>query len=110
MMVMELTATAAPVMAPAHPGRVLKEDVLPGIRMTKRAFAKHLGISRQTLFELIGERRALTVDMAGRLGKALGTGSKFWLNLQAGHDAWHVDRSPAVAGITRIEGRTRVAA
>jgi antitoxin HigA-1 len=35
---------------------------------------------------------SLTSDIAARLSLALGNTARFWLNLQANYDAWHVER------------------
>jgi plasmid maintenance system antidote protein VapI len=34
----------------------------------------------------------VTVDMAARLSRAFGNSTRFWLNLQANHDAWDAER------------------
>ena len=92
-----------PAFKPAHPGALLREDILPGLGMPKAKLAEHLGISRQTLYEILGERRGITADIAARLGRAFGNSTSFWLGLQAQHDAWHAERSKAVKGIKRLE-------
>jgi addiction module HigA family antidote len=92
-----------PAFKPAHPGAILREDVLPGIEMPLSRLASHLGVSRQTLYDIINEKRGLTADIAARLGRAFGNSALFWLNLQSQHDAWLAERSKAVQRITRIE-------
>lgn len=72
---------------PAHPGEVLS-DVLEDLEMTQTAFAEVLGVSRRTVNEIIQGRRPVTVDMAIRIGKALGNGPQLWLNLQQKVDIW----------------------
>lgn len=73
-------------LAPAHPGEILREDILPATGLTKTEIARKLGISRQTLHDLLAERQPGTVAMALRLGKLLGNSAEFWLNLQRNHD------------------------
>jgi len=87
----ETTAPARPAFAPAHPGEVLREDVLPALGISKAAFAAHLGISRNTLYKLLNEEQPVTLDLALRLGKALGNGARFWLALQAQRDIWEAE-------------------
>lgn len=72
--------------APMHPGELLREDVLPALDMSKTAVAAALGISRQTLYDIIGECQPVTAEMAVRLGKLLGNGAQFWLTLQRNYD------------------------
>lgn len=72
---------------PVHPGEVIS-DVLADLEITQTAFAEILGVSRRTVNEIIQGRRPITVDMAIRIGKALGNGPQLWLNLQQKVDIW----------------------
>jgi addiction module HigA family antidote len=92
-----------PAFRRSHPGAILREDVLPGIDLPLVRVASHLGVSRQTLYDIINEKRGLTADIAARLGRAFGNSALFWLNLQSQHDAWLAERSKAVQRISRIE-------
>lgn len=92
-----------PAFRPAHPGAILRKDVLSGLDMPLSRLASHLGVSRQTLYDIINERRGLTADIAARLGRAFGNSALFWLNLQSQHDAWLAERSKAVQRIARID-------
>jgi addiction module HigA family antidote len=56
--------------------------------MTIKELAEHLGVTRTTLSELLHEKRAVSLEMAQRLGKAFGNGTRFWLALQMQHDIW----------------------
>lgn len=73
---------------PTHPGEVLREDVLPGLGLTQGQFAELLGVSRRTVNEILQERRAVTVDMAHRLARALSTSPDVWMGLQQDVDLW----------------------
>ena len=75
-------------MEPPHPGEYLREDILPALGMSIKELAEHLGVTRTTLSELVHEKRAVSLDMAQRLGKALGNGTRFWLALQMSRDIW----------------------
>jgi len=46
---------------------------------------------------LIHERRDLSLEMAQRLGQALGNGAQFWLALQLQHDLWHAERASKIS-------------
>jgi addiction module HigA family antidote len=65
--------------------------------MTIKDLAKHLGVSRVALSEVVNERRAVSLEMAQRLGKALGNGTRFWIALQMQHDIWHAEQSSKIA-------------
>lgn len=72
---------------PVHPGEVIS-DILEDLGMTQTRFAEILGVSRRTVNEIVQGRRPITVDMAIRIGKALGNGPQLWLNLQRKVDVW----------------------
>jgi addiction module HigA family antidote len=48
--------------------------------------AKLLGVSRQTLYDILEEKQPVTPVMALRLGKLCGNGPDLWLNLQKRYD------------------------
>jgi antitoxin HigA-1 len=73
-------------LSPMHPGEFLREVNLPALNLPKTEIARRLGISRQTLYDLLEERQPVTPAMALRLGKFLGNGPDFWLNLQRDYD------------------------
>ena len=72
---------------PVHPGEVIS-DVLEDLEMTQTRFAEILGVSRRSVNQIILGQRPITVDMAIRIGKALGNGPQLWLNLQQKVDIW----------------------
>ena len=73
---------------PTHPGEILREDFMPDYGLTVTGLAESLGVSRQTVNELLRERRALSPEMALRLAALFGNTPEFWLNLQRAVDLW----------------------
>src|SRR5258708_26429576 len=71
---------------PMHPGELLREDILPALDRPKTEIAKPLGVSRQTLYDVLKEKQPFTPVMALRLGKLCGNGPDLWLNLQKRYD------------------------
>jgi antitoxin HigA-1 len=71
---------------PMHPGELLREEILPALGRPKTEIAKLLGVSRQTLYDILDERQQVTPVMALRLGKLCGNGPDLWLNLQKRYD------------------------
>lgn len=71
---------------PTHPGALLCDVILPACGVPMTPVAKALRLSRQSLYQLINERRPVTPLVALRLGKAFGNAPLFWLNMQARHD------------------------
>ena len=60
---------------PMHPGELLREEILPALNRSKTEIARLLGVSRQTLYDILDEKQPVTPGMALRLG----------LRLQPGH-------------------------
>lgn len=77
--------------SPTHPGAILREDVFPSLGISVTEFAKHLGISRQTLHAVLSEKSAITPELALRLGIFLGNGPQLWIEMQSRYDLWHAE-------------------
>ncbi len=73
---------------PTHPGEMLREDFLPDYGLKASGLAEALGVSRQTINELLRGRRAVSPDMALRLSRLFGNTPEFWLNAQRAVDLW----------------------
>ena len=73
---------------PAHPGEILREDFIPDYNLSVAELARYLGVSRQSINELLKERRALSPAMALRLSRLFGNSPEFWLNAQRAVDLW----------------------
>ena len=73
---------------PTHPGEILREDFLPDYGLTVSSMAMAVGVSRQTINELLGERRAVSPKMALRLARLFGNSPEFWLKAQQAVDLW----------------------
>jgi addiction module HigA family antidote len=71
---------------PMHPGELLREVVLPAVDKPKTEIARLLGISRQSLYDILDERQPVTPAMALRFGKLFGNGADIWLNMQRHYD------------------------
>lgn len=79
---------------PTHPGEMLREDFLPDYNLSVLTLAKELGVSRQSVNELLRERRAVSLEMALRLARLFGNSAEFWVNAQGAVDLW--DASQAI--------------
>ena len=78
---------------PTHPGGMLREDFLPDYELTVSSFAKAIRVSRQTINELLRERRAVSPEMALRLARLFGNAPEFWLNAQRAVDLWEASKA-----------------
>lgn len=73
---------------PTHPGELLREEILPGAKITQGEIAKRMGVSRGTVNEICHERRGVSADVAHRLARVLNTTPDLWINMQAAVDVW----------------------
>ena len=73
---------------PTHPGEMIREDFMPDFNLNATSLAAAIGVSRQTINELLRERRAITPVMALRLSRFFGNSPEFWLNAQHARDLW----------------------
>jgi addiction module HigA family antidote len=90
----EYPAKRDPNRCPTHPGELL-DDIIPATGKSKTEIASLLGISRQHLYEILGQRKGVSPDIAARVGKLFGGGTESWLAMQAAYDAWHAERKLA---------------
>ena len=81
--------------APTHPGAILREDVLPALGLSVAETARRLHVSRQTLHDLLAERKGFTPEMALRIDKLAGNGAALWLGMQQEYDLWQAERALA---------------
>jgi len=91
----EITAKRQTSRAPTHPGAVLREDVFPALNLSVSEAARRLHVSRQTLHDLLAERKGFTPGMALRIGKLAGNGPVPWLRMRQDFDLWHAERELA---------------
>jgi addiction module HigA family antidote len=76
---------------PTHPGEMLREEYMPDYGLTVSDLAKRIGVSRQSVNELVHERRNLSTEMAIRLARLFGDSPQSWLNLQRNVDIWDAE-------------------
>ena len=68
-----------------HPGYNIKETI-ENIGLTQEDFAKRLNTTPKNLSELIRGKQSLSIDIAMKLSRMLGTSVNYWLNLQSSYD------------------------
>lgn len=78
---------------PTHPGEMLREDFLPEYGLNVAGLADAVGVSRQSINELLRGRRAASPEMALRLARLFGNSPEFWLNAQRAVDLWDAARA-----------------
>jgi len=73
---------------PTHPGEMLREDFLPDYGLSVSSLASALGVSRQSVNDLLRGKRAVSPMMALRLARLFGNSAGFWLRAQHARDLW----------------------
>ena len=89
---MSITYNGKRDIQPTHPGEMLREDFMTDYRLTVAELAEKLEVSRQTVNELINERRSVSPKMALRLARLFGNTPEFWMNAQRAVDLWVTER------------------
>lgn len=90
---MSIPNTRARTRRPTHPGTMLRDDFMPDFGLTVIALADAAGVSRQSINELLRERRAVSPEMALRLARLFSNSPEFWLNAQRAVDLWDAARA-----------------
>lgn len=75
-----------PMKNPPHPGLSVRIDCLEALGLSVTAGAKALGVTRQTLNNLVNGKSGVSPEMAIRLSKAFGSSPETWLRMQLDYD------------------------
>src|SRR5450756_2551741 len=75
-----------PMKNPAHPGRIVRHDCLEPLGLSVTAGAKILGVTRQSLNNIVNGKSSISPVMAIRLTKAFGSTPETWLRIQIAYD------------------------
>ncbi len=75
-----------PMKKPVHPGRIVRYDCLEPLGLSVTDAAKVLGVTRQTLNNIVNEKAGISPEMAIRLSKAFGSTPDAWVRMQASFD------------------------
>jgi addiction module HigA family antidote len=71
---------------PVHPGRIVRHDCLEPLGLSVTEGAKVLGVTRQTLNNVVNGKAGISPEMAIRLAKAFGSTAETWLRMQLAYD------------------------
>ncbi len=85
----------------AHPGEILRTEFLEPMGISAYQLAKALHFPG--IYEIVREQRAISADVALRLGKYFGMTPQFWMTLQADYD---LRRAVASAPLSKIKPRS----
>ena len=85
----------------AHPGEILRTEFMEPMGISAYQLAKALHFPG--IYEIVREQRAISADVALRLGKYFGMTPQFWMNLQADYD---LRLAAASAPLSKIKPRS----
>ncbi len=75
-----------PMKNPAHPGGLIRREIIEPLELSVSAAAEILGVSRQAVSMLLNERTDLSPDMALRIEKAFGPKMDHLMRMQLAFD------------------------
>ena len=87
---------------PPHPGRIVSQECIEPLGMTITEAAERLGVTRQTLNNLVNERAGISPEMAIRLSKAFGSSPEVWLGMQLDYDLARAEKNAGKIKVDRI--------
>src|SRR5436305_3849196 len=90
-----------PMKKPAHPGRIVRSACLVPLGLSVADAAKVLGVTRQTLNNVINGKSGISPQMAIRLSKAFGSTPETWLRMQLAYDLALVRRNESKIKVQR---------
>ena len=86
------TTRARPTIPIAHPGRLLKRELVAR-GLSANRLSLDLGVPSGRITDILNARRSITADTAVRLGRYFGNRAQFWLDLQSQYDIALVERN-----------------
>ena len=89
------------IKSPAHPGRLLKDDI-ESLGLTVAEAASNLGVTRQQLYRVLNGTSGISPEMAVRLEKAIGTSADTWLRMQMAFDLAEVRKRSSRLAVKKL--------
>ena len=90
---------------PPHPGLSVRHDCIEPLDLSITETAEILGVTRQTLNNLVNGKSGISPEMAIRLDKAFGGGAETWLRLQMAYDLAQARRHEGEIKVKRVSRR-----
>src|SRR5882724_7601360 len=94
---------------PPHPGLSVRHACIEPLGLTITEAAQVLGVTRQTLNNLVNGKSGISAEMAIRLDKAFGGGAETWLRLQMAYDLAQAERKAGTIKVKRVAERAEPA-
>jgi addiction module HigA family antidote len=74
------------LLAPIHPGEILKTELMEPYGLSGNALARLLSVPANRVTEIINGERSISIDTALRLSKCFGMSAQMWMNLQTDYE------------------------
>ena len=88
---------------PAHPGELIRDEILLPLGLSVTETAKRLGVSRKTLSKVLNCRGAVTPEMAVRMEMLFGQSAELWVKMQVAYDLFQARQKAKEFHIFPIE-------
>lgn len=85
---------------PVHPGEVLREDFMKPLELSASAVARAIGSTAIAISEIARCQRAVSAEMALKLGRYFNVSPELWMGIQADYDL-EIARDRSGASIIR---------
>lgn len=92
-----------PMKDPPHPGESIRYDCMEPLGLTITQTAKHLGVSRKQLSDVLNGRAGISKEMAIRLDKLFGGNARTWYAIQADYDMAQAMKQAGKITVTPLE-------
>jgi antitoxin HigA-1 len=89
---------------PAHPGGLIKFEIIEPLGLSVTAAADALGVTRATLSTLLNERSHLSSEMALRIEKAFGVSMDTLMRMQNSYDIAQARKREAEIRVLPFKG------
>jgi addiction module HigA family antidote len=87
---------------PPHPGRIIRQECIEALNLTVTETAQRLGVTRQTLNNVVNEKAGISPEMSIRLSNAFGASPEVWLGLQMQYDLAQAEKEASQIKVRRI--------
>lgn len=92
-----------PMKNPPHPGEHVRHDCIDPLGLSITEAARHLGVTRQALNNLVNGHSGVSPEMALRLSKAFGGSPEVWLGMQMQYDLAQARKKAGHIHIARLK-------
>ena len=86
---------------PITPGEILLTEFLEPLGISQYRLAQATALPQTRISEIVRGKRAITIQTALRLSKALGVDNRFWINIQTDYDL-EVERDRHADDIAKV--------